>query len=554
MPNHNTVAGQLVRFLAGRGVERLFSLSGNQILSVYDACLEQGLEIIHVRHEAAAVHMADAWGRLTGMPGVALLTAGPGHANGLSALYVAREAESPLLLLSGACPAATAPRGGFQAMPQEALAAPVCKAAATLANPSELEPLLDWAWETAIAGRSGPVAVTLPGDLLEALPVLQHGAAPFIPTEPLPAAPETVEPLRQYLAPARRPLMLAGPAFCRGHRAAALELFSRAAGIPAIATESPRGINDPHLGCLAEVLAQADLVLLLAKKLDWSLKFGQPPTFATECTFIQVDSEGHVIEQGRANRGQSANLLSVRCDPLELLAALQEHGQPLVPRIEAGWPELVAEALCWRPRDWTLDAAPHPTSPYRTVADSPGRIHPVDVCLTLREWLRPDDIFISDGGEFGQWAQAVLHTRRRLINGPSGSIGGSLAFALAARLADSQARVVVTLGDGTFGFHAMEFDTAVRYRLPFVAVVGNDARWNAESQLQAKAYGSDRQYGCDLLPTRYDRLVAALGGHGEHVTHLAQLPQALERAFASNLPACVNVDILPAAAPVFRRS
>lgn len=545
MPAKDTVAAHLVRSLVARGVERLFSLSGNQILSIYEACREQGVEIVHVRHEAAAVHMADAWGRLTGTPGVALITAGPGHANGLSALYVAREAESPLILLSGAAPAGHL--GTFQEMPQEQLAAPICKAAATLTDPAQVQPLLAWAWETALSGRPGPVSLTLPSNVLEAAAPPQAAQVPA--AQPSAIDQVAITPVVQQLASARRPLVLAGPAFCRGDRAAALDRFAQSTGIPALATESPRGIKDPHLGAFTEVLAAADLVLLVGKKLDWSLKFGQAPPFRSDCRLVQFDADSQVIAPGRAALGDDSRLLSLCCDPLAALATLEQQSDQAAPQREAAWPGFVAQAVAWRPDDWVFGAFS-----WRIESRTAGRVHPLDVCLALREWLRPEDIFISDGGEFGQWAQAVLHTPRRVINGPSGSIGGSLPFALAARLADPKARVLVTLGDGTFGFHAMEFETAVRHNLPLVALVGNDARWNAECQLQAAQYGENHLYGCELLPTRYDRVVAALGGHGEHVTQLDELPAALERAFASDLPACVNVDILPMPAPVFDRA
>jgi acetolactate synthase-1/2/3 large subunit len=162
-------------------------------------------------------------------------------------------------------------------------------------------------------------------------------------------------------------------------------------------------------------------------------------------------------------------------------------------------------------------------------------------------------VFVCDGGEFGQWAQACLSAQYRVINGPAGSIGSALPFAAAAKLAFPAANVVALLGDGTFGFHAAEFDTAVRYDLPFVAVVGNDARWNAEYQIQLRAYGPKRAIGCELAPSRYDLVAAALGGHGEHVTREDDLPAALQRAFQSGQPACVNAMIEGLPAPEISR-
>ena len=165
----------------------------------------------------------------------------------------------------------------------------------------------------------------------------------------------------------------------------------------------------------------------------------------------------------------------------------------------------------------------------------------------------PETVLICDGGEFAQWGQSLLPVNRRMINSVAGSIGGSIPMAIAARRAEAKAPVVAVLGDGTFGFHMAEFDTAVRHKLPFVAIVGNDACWNAESQIQKRDYGADRMHGCDLLPTRYDQVVVALGGHGELVERIDQLVPAVERALAAatnGKPACVNIMIESIAAPV----
>ena len=164
----------------------------------------------------------------------------------------------------------------------------------------------------------------------------------------------------------------------------------------------------------------------------------------------------------------------------------------------------------------------------------------------------PDTVLICDGGEFAQWGQSMLPVRRRLINGVAGAIGSSLSFALAARLVEPKAPVFAVLGDGTIGFHISEFETAVRRALPFVAILGNDGRWNAESEIQRRSYGANRMHGCELLPARYDRVVAALGGHGEYVERAADLAAAIKRALASGKPACVNVMIESTAAPALR--
>lgn len=180
-----------------------------------------------------------------------------------------------------------------------------------------------------------------------------------------------------------------------------------------------------------------------------------------------------------------------------------------------------------------------------------GRISPVALCAAVQRQIERLDaaVLVCDGGEFGQWAQACTQARARVINGPSGAIGGSICYAIAACQARPEARVIAMMGDGTSGFHLAEFETAARENTPLVAVIGNDECWNAEHQIQLREYGEDRLTGCMLSGARYDLAVAALGGHGEHVTDLADLDAALQRAIDSGKPACVNVRIQGLPAP-----
>jgi acetolactate synthase-1/2/3 large subunit len=173
------------------------------------------------------------------------------------------------------------------------------------------------------------------------------------------------------------------------------------------------------------------------------------------------------------------------------------------------------------------------------------------VAAALQRHVDRGAILVADGGEFGQWIQGGVEAEPRLFNGPAGGIGGAIPMAIAARLRHPDRPVIAALGDGTFGFHAFELDTAARYRLPLVAVVGNDARWNAEHQLQIRHYGADRTVGCELLPSRYEQIAVALGGHGERVERADDLEPALDRALRSGLPAVINVMIEGLPAPTY---
>lgn len=539
-------ADALVKALSRAGVKHVFTLSGNHIMPVFDACIDSGIELFHTRHEAAAVHMADAYARLTGKVGVALVTGGPGHANAVSALYTAQMAESPVLLLSGHAPHGQLGLGAFQEMRQADVAAPLVKMAATAQHPDTLVDELVHALRIAQSGRPGPVHLSLPTDVLEGA---AHVPAEMNAERFLPARQRlddtTAMRLVSSLANASRPLILVGPACMTRAGRERTDTLAAALGIPVVGMESPRGINDPALGAFAEVLAQADRVMLVGKRMDFTLAFGKSPAFAPDCTFVQIDPEPQEITRTRRAVGERLIGTAVAdSEPaLERLATVCGNSHTCDER----WTRDVQGAIAWRPEPWLTAAA-----------SLERRLHPVQALAPLQALLdsHPDAVFVSDGGEFGQWAQACLHAPNRVINGVAGAIGAALPFALAARVAHPAAPVVAVMGDGTFGFHAAEMDTAVRYGLPFVAVVGNDARWNAEYQIQLRSYGHERLIGCELLPARYDRVTEAFGGTGALVERADEMNDAIERAQAAQnakLPACLNVMIEGVAAPSFKR-
>ncbi|MBL8385903.1 MAG: thiamine pyrophosphate-binding protein [Burkholderiales bacterium] len=533
----NRGADLLCQTLKTAGIRRIFTLSGNHIMPVFDAALDAGIELVHVRHEAACVHMADAYARLTGAPAVALVTGGPGHANAVGALYTAQMAEAPVVLLSGHAPNDQIGLGAFQEMRQAEMAAPVAKASWTSAGADALGTDIARALGIARAGRPGPVHLSLPTDALDATTEVAvnidaaHAAPAVLPDQ-------TAATIMSWLAGGARPLVLTGPEAMQRAGNAARRALADAAGVPVVGMESPRGTADPSLGAFAQMLALADRVLLVGKRVDFTLRFGK--ALSAACEVMQIDTES--LEHTRARRAFGERLrLSTGADALPALAALTRHAT----RAASGWRAEVDAAIAYRPPEWDVARA-----------GTPERLHPVEACRPLQALLdtHPDAVLVSDGGEFGQWAQACLSAPSRVINGVAGAIGAGLPFALAARLARPGAPVVALMGDGTFGFHAMEIDTAMRYRLPFVAVVGNDARWNAEYQIQLRAYGPQRLVGCELAPSRYDRLAAALGGHGELVTAAGELAGAARRALASGLPAVLNVMIDGAPAPQVTRA
>lgn len=534
----------LIQTLSDLKVPRLFTLSGNQIMSVFDASLNSDINLIHFRQEGAVVHAADTLGRLTGEPSIALVTAGPGFANCITALYVALCAESPLVLISGHSQLSEQGKGAFQEMPQADMARAVTKASWTSTKPENIRDDIVKAYNLAGTGRPGPVHVAVPEDVLKAtvhVPennVLGKHARP----DSSPINKENLTILVDALESSERPVALVGQSISRvGHKI--LSEVSTSTGLPVIDMESPRGINDPSLGAFAEILPEADLVVLLGKKLDYSLKFGGDPALSKDSKIIHVDFEESAIAQSEKALASSGRLiLGSIGDPLKTVMGIQDSKRVSV---NHAWTTRVQESLDFTPGEWEQLAN----------LSTDGPLHPTAVCKPIQRLMEnPNFIFVSDGGEFGQWTQACVSTPNRIINGPGGAIGASIPAAIAARISNPNATVIAMLGDGSLGFHGIEFDTAVRYNLPFIAIIGNDARWNAEYQIQLNDYGRERTIGCELSPTRYDLMVKALGGHGENVENGPEFVPALERAIDSGLPACINVAIQPARAPIVRRS
>ncbi|MEP7070271.1 MAG: thiamine pyrophosphate-dependent enzyme, partial [Usitatibacter sp.] len=455
--------------------------------------------------------------------------------------YTARMAEAPVVLLSGHAPVGQLGMGAFQEMGQADIAAPLAKASWMNESADAVADDVARAVDIALAGRPGPVHLSLPSDCLEGEAAASR-AHTGVSAGSDPGSLFDARPFVERLRAAKRPLILTGPVSLTRVGRERMARLEEAAGVAVVGMESPRGIADPSLGVFAEILAQADCVLLLGKRLDFTLKFGKAPAFRAQCKFLQIDAEAEEIERTRRAVGArlAAHATASVFAAADAIAAEARRQSP----VAGAWRDEVRAAIAYRPAAWD------------TAASSQGdRLHPVQALRPLQALLdaHPESVFISDGGEVGQWAQACLAAPHRVINGVAGSIGAALPFAVAARLALPEAPVVAVMGDGTFGFHPAEIDTAVRYGLAFVLVVGNDARWNAEYQIQVREYGRERARGCELLASRYDQVAVAFGGFGEIVTEAGEVMPAALRAQASRLPACLNIMIDGVAAPNIKR-
>ena len=529
-------ADLLAKALAEAGVKTVFSLSGNQIMPVYDAFLDAGIRLHHTRHEAAAGYMADAWAQVTGQVGIQLITAAPGFANALSPLYSARMAESPMVMLSGDSPRGQDGMGAFQELDQVAMSAPVTKLSFRARNAEGLGHDIARAIRTALSGRPGPVHLALPFDVLnaDASKGSVPGAEAFKPEIAAPDGGLTGAAI-EALKGAQRPVVITGPALNASRAARAwkggLDALADALDAPVIAMESPRGLGDPSLGAVSKVLAEADVIVSLGKSFDFTTGFGRPPAMAEGARFVVLDPEAAELERARRALGKRLAVAG----PADSVAAARTLLKANIGDKRAEWRGRVAEAAAKRPD------APKGKTP----------MHPAQLCAAVQKVLdaAADPILVVDGGEFGQWAQACISAPTRVINGISGAIGGAVCYAIAAQIARPDATVAILMGDGTAGFHFAEFETAHRYGANILAVIGHDARWNAEYQIQLRDFGENRLNECELNPTDYGAAAAGFGCHGEMVDDPADLDAALERALGSGKPACVAVAIEGVPAP-----
>ena len=319
----------VARTLDAAGLTTIFTLSGNHIMPLFDAAIGTRLRLIHVRHEAAAVHMADAWGRLTGQCGIVWVSGGAGFTNAAAALCTAQAGESPLVLLSGHAGLKEVGRGAFQELRQADMAEPVTKASWVARSAATLGTELAEAVRIARSGRPGPVHLSLPFDLLEEK-IDGRACAVAHQLRTLLHSPNrsTLERLRPYSPRSprqQRPLILAGPQLCHGGDLTVLDSLGDKLGVPVVPMESPRGINDPRLGAFAEILPRADLIVLLGKAHDFTLRFADPPFVDAACRFIAIDADAAMIERAQREKGErlassavadarpAANALDRRC-------------------------------------------------------------------------------------------------------------------------------------------------------------------------------------------------------------------------------------------------
>lgn len=536
----------IVKALELEGVRNIFLIAGDHILPVLDVMADRDFRLVDVRHEQAAVHMADAWGRLTDRPGVCMYTT-PGFANALPGLAHAWHAESPVLSISGCAPLAELGRGAMQEIDQVGAARPFTKGAWLVPDARRIPDYIARALRTAFSGRRGPVHLTIPTDVQDQ--VVDDEAVAFYPPaeyrlqEHTAADPSLVQGALAVLQGAQRPIAIAGGPAGYTQSGEALQRLIETAHIPLFTEEQVRGlVSDDHplvfgffergINRAARLLSEADAVLLLGRKQDYSISYLAPPSVAPDAKVVQVDPSPEVIG---VNRGVAVGLVG---EVQTVVAQLADAASKLKWDPHDAWLEKLRAARAGQ-AEWTKEMA-QPAAP----------MHALYVHTALGGLLRPDDSLVFDGGDFCHHGRSFHKARlpRRWFYLPTiGLLGSALPTALAVKLAHPERRVIAFTGDGAFGFNAMEFDTALRHNLPVVMVLGNDAAWGIDRHIQIGVYG--RPTATDLVQRRYDKVVEGLGGHGEYVERPEELVPAFERALASGKPALLNVAIQKAISP-----
>ena len=538
--------GQLIcKALKLEGVSNIFCLAGDHILPTLDVMADQDFRIIDTRHEQAAVHMADAWSRITETPGVCMYTT-PGFANAIPGLTNAMHSEAPVISIAGCADTHDLGRGAQQEINQVGMAEPICKGSFMVPDIRRIPEFIARAVRLAFIGRRGPVHLTIPIDLQEQSvdedQVIFNAEGEYRGQASILADPALVTQAISLLRQAQKPLLIAGSAAGYTLSGENLQRFIETTRLPVLTEEQSRGlISDDHpyafgffergLNRAAAKVRDADLILLLGRKQDFTIGFCRPPHVAASAKIIQIDPSPMEIGRNRSVAiGMVGDITSV-LDQLTREAA--KHSWSELPwinelrdarRAQGEWAEKLARA------------------------ETP--MHALFVHKTIKSILQPEDCLVFDGGDFCHFGRSLLPAlkpKRWLYVSSLGMLGSALPSALAAKVAYPDSRVIMLSGDGAFGFNAMEFDTAVRHKLNIVAILGNDSAWGIDRQIQLGLYG--RSVATDLRQTRYDQVVQGLGGHGEFVSRAEELEPALRRAFAAGKPALLNVAVQQVVSP-----
>lgn len=532
-------AALIAKFLKARGVDRVFALCGGHIMPIWMRLDAEGIQIVDVRDERAAVYMAHAHSELTGQIGVALVTAGPGVTNAMTGIANAYTARASVLILSGTPPRAQENRGALQDMVHIDFVKPLTRYARTVRDPNLVLQELDEAVSRALGQGSepGPVYLDFPVDTLRA-PVCAALQLPefFLPRQKQKILPDPVaaQNAMDIIWNAKRPLVISG----RGAKGASKQITALLDQVGALYldTGESRGLvpeNHPSVvaAMRGSVMSEADVVITLGRKLDFQLAYGSPAIFGN-AKFVRIADCSAELRDNR--RGEAEVFASIDAALEHIMALAGDRPS----KVDPTWARHVKE-------QHNLRAQKLLTSMQQAPAGSDGLMHPNKLLAALRDALQEDAIVVADGGDFLSFARVGLPTSTYLDPGSLGCIGVGTPFGIAASLAFPTRDVVVATGDGAFGFNAMEIDTAVRHQAPVLIVVANNGSWAIEVRDQQETHG--KVVGTRLQFADHAAMARAFGMHAERVTKAEDLPGAIQRAMA-NRPALLDVLVTPEAA------
>src|ERR1700737_1867997 len=511
-------AGHLIaRRLRASGIDTIFTLSGGHLFSIYDGCRAENIRLIDTRHEQTAAFAAEGWSKVTRVPGVAALTAGPGVTNGMSAMAAAQQNPSPLVVLGGRAPASRWGQGSLQEIDHVPFVAPLTRFAATAQSADAVGPLIDDALRAAVGAPSAVAFVDFPMDHVFS-EAHDPGGPGALADPPVPVSPDgnALDAAVRLLGGAKRPVIMAGTNVWWGHAEAALRNLAEALRVPVLMNGMARG-TVPADDELAFSRARS---VAVGVPMDVRLGFGG--VFGAQTKLIVADraepDRPHPRDVAAGLYGDLTTILSALVG-----ATAGEH---------EGW---IGELRAVESAARAAERA--------ELDDDRTPLHPMRVFAELAPLLDRDAIVVIDAGDFGSYAGRVIDSYvpgAWLDSGPFGCLGSGPGYALAAKLARPDRQVVLLQGDGAFGFSGMEWDTLVRHNVPVVSVIGNNGIWGLEKHPMEAIYGYS--VVAELRPeTRYDEVVRALGGHGGLVSSPGELRPALNRAFGAGLPAVVNV-------------
>lgn len=535
--------GRLIaQALRRQEVEYAFTLCGGHVQAIYDGCVDENVRIVDTRHEQTAGFAADGYARLTGKPGVVIVTAGPGVSNVVTALLTAQRASVPLVCIGGAAPRGLTDMGALQDLDSVQLMRPACKWAARIPEARRAKEYVYRAFHVARAGVPGPVYLEAPLDVL--MEVSSDEEPLNLPPSPVRPGldPDALRKASELLAAAERPCFVVGSQLRWSQRPNVLDDAIVRMAAPFYLNGQARGaVGSTHPALFSasrrHALSRSDLIVVLGTPVDFRLGYGRTPAWNADARVIQVDLDAERLGYNRAAD------VAMQADVgvfLEALAQERSHTE----RSSGPWLTELREI-----EDEQLE---------RTRAQMASRQSPptsLRVCGELARRLGPADVVVGDGGAFVaaaaqcielQWPQVWMDP------GPMGTLGVGPGFALAASLVRPNSRVAILFGDGAFGLSGMEFEALSRHGCNVVAVVGNDASSSQTRRAQIQLYGEERAVATQLEHTRYDEVVQALGGKGYWVERCEELGPALDGAFAAAVPSCVNVRIADAAAPQSR--